>query len=45
MRQAGPDFLLVLPWHFMREFRAREEVSLGRGDRFIVPVTTVEIVG
>lgn len=45
MRRARPDFLLVLPWHFLREFRAREEVFLGRGGRFIVPVPQVEIVG
>jgi C-methyltransferase C-terminal domain/Putative zinc binding domain/Methyltransferase domain len=45
MRRAKPDFLLVLPWHFLREFRAREEVFLARGGRFIVPVPKVEIVG
>jgi hypothetical protein len=44
MRQAKPDFLLVLPWHFMAEFRAREEPFLARGGRFIVPVPKVEIV-
>jgi hypothetical protein len=44
MRQGKPDFLLVLPWHFMREFRAREEVFLSRGGQFIVPVPKVEIV-
>lgn len=44
MRQAKPDFLLVLPWHFMSEFRAREEVFCARGGKFIVPVPKVEIV-
>jgi hypothetical protein len=44
MRAAKPDYLLVLPWHFMREFRAREEAFLARGGRFIVPVPKVEIL-
>ncbi len=44
MRAAKPDYLLVLPWHFMREFRAREEAFLARGGKFIVPVPQVEIV-
>ena len=44
MRAAKPDYLLVLPWHFMREFRIREEAFLARGGRFIVPVPNVEIL-
>lgn len=44
MRAAQPDYLLVLPWHFMREFRAREEAFLARGGKFIVPIPRVEIV-
>jgi hypothetical protein len=44
MRQAQPDYLLVLPWHFMREFRAREEQFVARGGKFIVPVPKVEIL-
>jgi C-methyltransferase C-terminal domain/Methyltransferase domain/Putative zinc binding domain len=44
MRAANPDYLLVLPWHFMKEFRAREEAFLARGGKFIVPVPRVEIL-
>ncbi len=44
MRSAKPDYLLVLPWHFLPEFRAREEAFLGRGGKFILPVPRVEIV-
>ena len=44
MRQANPDYLLVLPWHFMQEFKQREEAFLACGGRFIVPVPRVEIV-
>lgn len=43
MRAAKPDYLLVLPWHFMEEFRAREEEFALRGGKFIVPVPKVEI--
>jgi hypothetical protein len=44
MRAAKPDYLLVLPWHFLNEFRAREHEFLARGGRFIVPIPRVEIV-
>jgi hypothetical protein len=44
MRAARPDYLLVLPWHFLGEFKLREKEFLGRGGRFIVPIPTVEIV-
>jgi SAM-dependent methyltransferase len=32
-----PDFFLVLPWHFLREFQSREREYLRSGGRFIVP--------
>jgi hypothetical protein len=44
MRAARPDYLLVLPWHFLGEFKAREKDFLARGGRFIVPIPTVEVV-
>jgi hypothetical protein len=44
MRRANPDFLLVLPWHFLKEFQAREHAFLARGGRFIVPVPEVQVV-
>jgi ubiquinone/menaquinone biosynthesis C-methylase UbiE len=36
-RAAKPDYFLVLPWHFLREFQAREHAYLVGGGRFIVP--------
>ncbi len=37
-RAARPDYFLVLPWHFLQEFQAREREYLMRGGRFIVPM-------
>jgi hypothetical protein len=36
-RAAKPDFFLVLPWHFVDEFQAREREYLLNGGRFILP--------
>lgn len=36
-RAAKPDFFLVLPWHFVDEFQARERDYLMAGGRFILP--------
>lgn len=36
-RAARPDYFLVLPWHFLREFKEREHEYLRNGGRFIVP--------
>lgn len=36
-RTAKPDFFLVLPWHFIDEFQARERDYLLNGGRFILP--------
>lgn len=36
-REKKPDFFLVLPWHFIDEFQARERVYLMAGGRFIMP--------
>lgn len=43
-RAMQPDFLLVLPYHFLPEMLEREAEFVGRGGRFIVPVPTVRIV-
>jgi len=45
MRKAKPDYLLVLPWHFINEFKKREEEYLKSGGKFIVPCPTFKIVG
>ncbi|MDX2053226.1 MAG: class I SAM-dependent methyltransferase [Polyangiaceae bacterium] len=44
MRAAKPDYLLVLPWHFLTEFKLRESEFLARGGRFISPIPKVTIV-
>lgn len=43
-RQDQPDYMLVLPWHFLREFREREADYLSKGGRFIVPLPTPRLV-
>lgn len=45
MRKAHPDYLLILPWHFINEFREREKDYLQKGGQFIVPCPKFEIVG
>ena len=37
-RAARPDYFLVLPWHFLEEFRKREKAYLLGGGKFIVPM-------
>ena len=44
MRKAKPDYLLVLPWHFINEFRERESEYLKNGGAFIVPCPKFEII-
>jgi hypothetical protein len=38
MRDACPDYLLVLPWSFLEAFVAREAAFIARGGKFIVPL-------
>lgn len=45
MRAAKPDYLLVLPWHFISEFVSREQEFLNNGGKFIVPCPKFEIIG
>lgn len=44
MRAAKPDYLLVLPWHFINEFCEREKEFLDNGGAFIVPCPKFEII-
>ena len=44
MRKANPDFLLVLPWHFINEFVEREKEFANGGGKFIVPCPKFEII-
>lgn len=39
------DYLLVLPWHFIEEFKVRERAFLERGGKFIVPSPQFEVIG
>ena len=45
MRKANPDYLLVLPWHFINEFKEREKDYLNAGGKFILPCPQFEIIG
>lgn len=45
MRKAKPDYLIILPWHFLNEFRERERDYLMNGGLFIVPCPKFEIIG
>ena len=44
MRAAKPDYLLVLPWHFIDMFVTREKAFLQGGGTFIVPCPTFEVI-
>jgi NDP-4-keto-2,6-dideoxyhexose 3-C-methyltransferase len=43
-RKAKPDYFLVLPWAFIREFLAREKEFLQGGGRFIVPLSEFRVL-
>jgi SAM-dependent methyltransferase len=43
-RAAKPDYYLVLPWHFRKEFLAREEEAIRSGTKMIFPLPNVEVV-
>lgn len=43
-RKQKPDYYLVLPWHFMAEFKKREADFLKRGGKFVLPMPEVHIV-
>jgi len=40
-----PDYFLVLPWYFLREFKIREQEYLDGGGKFIVPLPSFKIIG
>jgi len=44
MRKAKPDYLLVLPWHFIYGFVTREAEYLKGGGKFILPCPRFEII-
>jgi hypothetical protein len=45
VRNMKPDYMLVLPWHFISEFVQREDEYLSNGGKFIVPCPKFEIIG
>jgi len=44
VRAMKPDYMLVLPWHFISEFVTREDEFLSNGGKFIVPCPKFEII-
>jgi hypothetical protein len=44
MRKRKPDYLFVLPWHFMTEFLDREQAFLQGGGKFIVPLPALQVI-
>lgn len=44
MRAAKPDYLLVLPWHFIDEFIKRERDYLEAGGALVVPCPEFKII-
>lgn len=45
MRAAKPDYLLVLPWHFIDEFVKREQEFIAAGGKLVVPCPTFQVIG
>jgi SAM-dependent methyltransferase len=45
VRKMKPDYMLILPWHFISEFTEREKEYLNGGGKFIVPCPKFEIIG
>ena len=43
-RAATPHYFLVLPWHFIEEFKEREKDYLMSGGRFIVPMPHFHLI-
>ena len=43
-RNASPDYFIVLPWHFIKEFEEREKDYLDNGGALITPLPTFKII-
>jgi hypothetical protein len=43
-RAMKPDYYLVLPWHFKKEFLVRERETILSGTNFIFPLPNIEII-
>ncbi len=44
MKKAKPDYLLILPWHFVEEFKQREREYLKNGGAFILPCPKFDVI-
>lgn len=44
VRAMKPDYMLVLPWHFINEFIEREKEYLSNGGKFIVPCPKFQVI-
>jgi NDP-4-keto-2,6-dideoxyhexose 3-C-methyltransferase len=44
-RRERPDYMLVLPWHFLPGFVEREREYLAAGGHFVVPLPRVRVIG
>lgn len=44
-RAMRPDYYLVLPWHFEKEFIKRERETIMNGTRMIFPLPEIKLVG
>ena len=45
MRAAKPDYLLALPYSFVKAFMKREDVLIATGTKFISPLPKVKVLG
>jgi hypothetical protein len=45
VRARKPDYMIVLPWHFINEFVERERDYLREGGKFIVPLPELKVIG
>jgi hypothetical protein len=43
-RAEKPDYFLVLPWHFLKEFLEREQAFVSSGGKFIVPLPEFKVI-
>lgn len=43
-RKDKPDYMLVLPWFFQKEFLKREKQYLDNGGKFIFPLPNIKII-
>jgi len=44
-RAESPDYLLLLPWHFLKEIKEQEKEFLQKGGKIIVPLPEFKVVG